>query len=150
MLHRSMAAGHGLALVVQAGRRLVRGETHRRLPANETQPLSTCMLSIAPTTPRGAAVRCSNVLRCAVLPCMWAVLWWISAPQPALRSPCPHVWCDSLLAVRFRSAQTAHMSDVVVDWAEWVKLHNELERIRDDAGKVNLFMVKHASTKYKV
>ncbi len=34
-LHGSMAAGYSVALVVQAGRRLVHGETHRRLPANE-------------------------------------------------------------------------------------------------------------------
>ena len=42
------------------------------------------------------------------------------------------------------------MSDVVVDKGEWVKLHNELRDIRDDAGKVNSFMVKHASTIWEV
>jgi hypothetical protein len=55
-----------------------------------------------------------------------------------------------LLAVRFRSAHTAHMSDVIVDKDEWWKLADELYGIRDDAGTVNSFMVKHASTKWKV
>ncbi len=55
-----------------------------------------------------------------------------------------------MLAVRFRSAQTAHMGDVVVDEDEWVKLHHELGGIREDAGKVNSFMVKHVNTKWKV
>ena len=55
-----------------------------------------------------------------------------------------------MLAVRFRSAQTAHMSDVVVDEREWCKLHNELAGILEDAGMVNSFMVKHVNTKWKV
>ncbi len=43
------AAGHGLALVVQAGRRLVNGETHRRLPANENRAfLRVFVVQIAP------------------------------------------------------------------------------------------------------
>ena len=70
--------------------------------------------------------------------------------RPAIRSPCPHVWCDSLLAVRFRSAQTADMGDVVVDESEWWKLHKELRDIRDDAGMVNSFMVNYVNTKWEV
>ncbi len=71
--------------------------------------------------------------------------------RPALRSPCPHVWCYSLLAVHFRSAQTAHiMGDVVVDEDEWGKLNDELRDIRDDAVKVNSFMVKHVNKKWAV
>jgi hypothetical protein len=71
--------------------------------------------------------------------------------RPALRSYCPHVWCDSLLAVRFRPAQTAHiMGDVDVDEDEWKKLNDELSVIRDDAVEVNSFMVKHVNTKWEV
>ena len=42
------------------------------------------------------------------------------------------------------------MSDVVVDHKEWRKLDFELQRIRNDAGKVNSFMVKHVNTKWEV
>ncbi len=42
------------------------------------------------------------------------------------------------------------MSDVVVDEDEWKKLHSELGGIREDAGKINSFMVKHVNTKWKV
>ncbi len=52
--------------------------------------------------------------------------------------------------MRFRSAQTARMGDVVVDEGEWCKLHNELWDINEDAGKVNSFMVKHVNTKWVV
>ncbi len=55
-----------------------------------------------------------------------------------------------MLAVRFRSAQTAHMGDVVVNEGEWKRLHDELGDIRTDAGKVNSFMAKHVNTKWKV
>jgi hypothetical protein len=41
------------------------------------------------------------------------------------------------------------MGDVVVDEGEWFKLHEELSAIREDAGKVNSFMVKHVNTKWK-
>jgi hypothetical protein len=41
------------------------------------------------------------------------------------------------------------MGDVVVDWSKWWKLHCELYRIREDAGKVNSFMVKHVNKKDK-
>jgi hypothetical protein len=64
-----------------------------------------------------------------------------------------HMCGDSLLSVRIRSAPTAHiMGDVAVAvaWNEWWKLHNELERIREDTGKVNSFMTKHVNTKWKV
>ncbi len=81
--------------------------------------------------------------------CMWAELWWISTPG-LLFVLLVHTCGDSLLAVRFRSAQTAHMGDVVVDESEWRKLHNELWGICEDAGKVNSFMVKHVNTNYKV
>ncbi len=43
-----------------------------------------------------------------------------------------------------------HMGDVVVHEDEWWKLYCELCGIREDAGKVKSFMVKHASTKWKV
>ncbi len=55
-----------------------------------------------------------------------------------------------MLAVRIRSAETAHMGDVVVDEGEWGELHLELERINEDAGKVKKFMVKHVNTKWEV
>jgi hypothetical protein len=65
-----------------------------------------------------------------------------------------------LLAVRFRSVQTVHMGnvvnvsdeavDVVVNGDKWEKLHDELERIQKDAGKVNSFMVKHVNTTWEV
>jgi hypothetical protein len=42
------------------------------------------------------------------------------------------------------------MGDVVVAEEEWWKLNSELERIREDAGKVNSFMVKHTNTKLDV
>ena len=55
-----------------------------------------------------------------------------------------------MLAVHFRSAQTASMGDVVVDEGEWWKLARELHAISEDAGKVNSFMVKHVNTKWEV
>ena len=55
-----------------------------------------------------------------------------------------------MLGARFRSAQTAHMGDVVVDWDEWLKLHRELDGICGNAVWVNSFMVKHVNTKWKV
>ncbi len=42
------------------------------------------------------------------------------------------------------------MSDVVVDGDEWEKLRYELSDIREDAAKVNSFMVKHVNTKWEV
>ncbi len=42
------------------------------------------------------------------------------------------------------------MGDVVVDGDEWWKLVRELERICEDAGKVNSYMVKHVNTKWEV
>ncbi len=55
-----------------------------------------------------------------------------------------------MLAARFRPAQTARMSDAVVDEGEWVKLHNELSSYSEDAGKANSFMVKHVNKKWEV
>ncbi len=42
------------------------------------------------------------------------------------------------------------MGDVDVDEDEWLKLDNELYDIREDAGAVNSFMVKHVNTKWEV
>ncbi len=42
------------------------------------------------------------------------------------------------------------MGDVVVDEGEWEKLHNELERICENAWEVNSFMVKHVNKKWGV
>ncbi len=42
------------------------------------------------------------------------------------------------------------MGDKIVVEREWKKLHNELRDIRDDAGKVDSFMVKHVNTKWEV
>ncbi len=93
---------------------------------------------------------CCAVLQCHnVLSCMWAVLWWISAPS-LLFVLLVHMCGDSLLDVRVRSAQTAQMGDVVVNEGEWIQLHNELCDIIEDAGKVNSFMVKHVNTKWEV
>ncbi len=52
--------------------------------------------------------------------------------------------------MRFRSAQTAHMGDVVVDKDEWLKLSSELYGIREDATAVNKFMARHANKKWEV
>ncbi len=106
------------------------------------------MLCKAPTTPRGA-VLCSDVLCCDVLPCMWAVLWWIGAPS-LLFILLVHMCDVTHCSVRFRSAQTAHMGDVVVDEDEWLKLSSELYGIREDTGKVNSFMAKHVNKKWEV
>jgi hypothetical protein len=42
------------------------------------------------------------------------------------------------------------MGDVVVNEGVWKRLNNELYDIREDAGKVNSFMVKHVNTKWEV
>ncbi len=42
------------------------------------------------------------------------------------------------------------MGDVVVDKSKWWKFCEELRDIREDAGKVNSFMVKHVNTKWEV
>jgi hypothetical protein len=145
MLYIPRAAGRGLALVLQAGRRLEHGEKHRRFPANENRAFRVHVLCVAP--PHRVA-QCCAVLCCNELRCMWTV-WWISA-LGLLFILLVHMWCDSLLAVRFRSAQTAHMGDVVVDKDEWVKLAIELDGIREDATEVNSFMAKHANKKWDV
>ncbi len=54
-----------------------------------------------------------------------------------------------MLAV-VRSAQTAHMGDVIVDENKWEKLARELGDISEDAGKVNKFMVKNVNKKWEV
>ncbi len=48
------------------------------------------------------------------------------------------------------SFQTAHMSDVIVDEDEWMKLNSELERIHEDAGKVSSFMDQHVNNTWEV
>ncbi len=94
-------------------------------------------------------VQCSAVLCCDVLPCTWVVLWWISAPS-LLFVLLVHMCGVTHCSLRFRSAQTAHMGDVVVDESEWVKLHRELYDIVADARAVKSFMVKHVNTKWEV
>ncbi len=42
------------------------------------------------------------------------------------------------------------MGDVVVNGNEWEKLDYELWGIREDAGKVDSFMVKHVNTTWEV
>ncbi len=42
------------------------------------------------------------------------------------------------------------MGDVVVNEDEWIKLAFELDCVREDAAKVNSFMVKHVNKKWKV
>ncbi len=55
-----------------------------------------------------------------------------------------------LLVVRFSSAQTARMSDVLVDDGKWNKLEQELGSVLKDAEKVDAFMSKHVNTKWDV
>jgi hypothetical protein len=42
------------------------------------------------------------------------------------------------------------MGDVLVNKDEWLMLAIELSSFREDAGKVNSFMVKHVNTKWGV
>ncbi len=99
-------------------------------------------------TPRGAA-QCSVAMCCDVLPCMRAVLWWISVPDLLfvfLVHVCGVTHCSLCAFVQCR----LHMGDVVVDESEWWKLNDEFYDIREDAGKVNSFMVKYVNKKWKV
>jgi hypothetical protein len=61
------------------------------------------------------------------------------------------MWYYSVLDVRFRSTQTvAHMSDVVVDEDEWLKLEHEVYIISKDMAKVSTFMEQHVNKKWAV
>jgi hypothetical protein len=94
-----------------------------------------------------------NTQQCSCLPntpSRGAVLCCGGSAHPACPSFSLSTCVVWLIAVRFRSAQTAHMGDVLVNEVEWVKLACELYDIRDDAGKVNSFMVKHVNTKWEV
>ncbi len=64
MLYCPAAAGQGVSLVRKAGRRLVHGETHRRLPANETELFH--VHAVHERDPHRVAQRC-DVMRCDVL-----------------------------------------------------------------------------------
>jgi hypothetical protein len=83
-----------------------------------------------------------------MLPYMWAVLWWMSAPS-LLFVLLVHM-CGVTHCLLCASANTARMGDVLVNKDEWVKLARELGGIRDDTGKVESFMLQHVNTKWVV
>jgi hypothetical protein len=46
--------------------------------------------------------------------------------------------------------QTELMGDIAVNESEWIKLHDELRDLRDDADKINSYMLQHGRKIWKV